>query len=61
MVLLEINLAIVIASAAVFTLVILLLVVMLQIAAKKLVQQGDVKILINGERTITVPAGGTLL
>ena len=61
MLVLEINVAIIIASAAVFTLVILLLVIMLQIAAKSLVQQGDVKIEINGEKTITVPAGGTLL
>jgi len=61
MLLLEINFAVVIASAAVFSLVIVFLVVILQIAAKKLVQQGDVQIVINGERTITVPAGGTLL
>ncbi len=61
MLVLEINFTIIIASAAVFTFVILLLVIMLQIAAKSLVQQGDVNIEINGERTITVPAGGTLL
>jgi len=61
MLVLEINFTIIIASAAVFTFVILLLVIMLQIAAKSLVQQGDVSIEINGERTITVPAGGTLL
>lgn len=61
MLLLEINIAIVIASAAIFTLVILLLVIMLQVAAKKLVQQGDVTVVINGEKTIKAPAGGTLL
>lgn len=61
MVFLEINFMVVLASAAVFTLVVVLLVVMLQIAAKKLVQQGNVKIEINGEKVIEVPAGGTLL
>ncbi|MDL5046986.1 NADH:ubiquinone reductase (Na(+)-transporting) subunit F [Oscillatoria amoena NRMC-F 0135] len=53
--------ATIIASAVVFTLVIVLLVVVLQVAAKKLVQQGDVKIEINGEKTISIPAGGSLL
>ncbi len=53
--------ATIIASAVVFTLVIVLLVVVLQVAAKKLVQQGDVKIEINGEKTINIPAGGSLL
>jgi Na+-transporting NADH:ubiquinone oxidoreductase subunit F len=48
-------------SAVVFTIVILMLVLMLQVAAKRLVQQGDVKIEINGEKTITVAAGSTLL
>ncbi len=48
-------------SALVFTAVILLLVFILQFAAAKLVQQGDVNIEINGEKTITVSAGGTLL
>ena len=38
-----------------------MLVLMLQVAAKRLVQQGDVKIEINGEKTITVAAGSTLL
>lgn len=59
--LLAINPAVIAASAIVFTLVIILLVVLLQFAAKKLVQQGDVQIEINGEKTISVPAGGTLL
>lgn len=48
-------------SAVVFTIVILLLVLMLQVAAKRLVQQGDVTIEINGEKKITVPAGSSLL
>lgn len=59
--LLAINPTVILASAVVFTLVIILLVVVLQVAAKKLVQQGDVKIEINGEKTISIPAGGTLL
>lgn len=58
---LSINLTVIIASALVFTLVVLLLVLMLQAAAKKLVQQGDIQIKINGEKTITVPAGTNLL
>ncbi len=48
-------------GALVFSGIILLLVFMLQIAAKKLVQQGDVKIELNGEKTLEVPAGSTLL
>lgn len=48
-------------SAIVFTVIILLLVLMLQVAAKRLVQQGDVTIEINGEKKITVPAGSSLL
>ena len=48
-------------GALVFSGIILLLVFMLQIAAKKLVQQGDVKIELNGEKTLQVPAGSTLL
>lgn len=59
--LLAIDPTIIVASAVVFTLVIILLVVVLQVAAKKLVQQGDVKIEINGEKTISIPAGSSLL
>ncbi len=59
--LLAIDPTIIVSSAVVFTLVIILLVVVLQVAAKKLVQQGDVKIEINGEKTINIPAGGSLL
>jgi len=61
MILLKIDPTILLLSAVVFTGVILFLVFMLQFAASKLVQQGDVKIEINGEKTITVSAGGTLL
>jgi len=61
MILLKIDPTILLLSAVVFTVVILFLVFMLQFAAFKLVQQGDVNIEINGEKTITVAAGGTLL
>ncbi|MFY0644560.1 MAG: NADH:ubiquinone reductase (Na(+)-transporting) subunit F [Bacteroidia bacterium] len=58
---LEINVSVIIAAAAVFTVVIFFLVLMLQVAAKRLVKQGNVKLNINGERHVEVPAGGTLL
>lgn len=58
---LEINFSVIIAAAAVFTVVILFLVLMLQVAAKRLVKQGNVTLNINGERTVEVSAGGTLL
>lgn len=61
MVILAIDPSVVIASAVIFTAVILLLVLLLQFAAKKLVQQGDVKIEVNGEKVITTGAGGSLL
>ncbi|WP_285259665.1 NADH:ubiquinone reductase (Na(+)-transporting) subunit F [Halopseudomonas bauzanensis] len=44
-----------------FTAIVLALVVMILIARSKLVSSGDVSIEINGERTITVPAGDKLL
>ena len=43
-----------------FTAIVLALVIILA-ARAKLVSSGDVSIEINGERTITVPAGGKLL
>ncbi len=61
MILLAIDPQVVIWSGVVFTGVILVLVLILQFAAQKLVKQGQVSITINGERTISVPAGGTLL
>ena len=48
-------------GAGIFSVVIIVLVLMLQVAAKKLVQQGDVNIELNGEKTLEVPAGTTLL
>ncbi len=44
-----------------FTAIVLTLVAVILIARSKLVTSGDVSIEINGERTITVPAGGKLL
>ncbi len=44
-----------------FTFVVLALVVVILVAQSKLVSSGDVQILINDEKTITVPAGGKLL
>lgn len=58
------HLGTVVASAVVaFTLVILLLVVILLYARSKLVQTGDVRIIINGdeENPVITPAGSTLL
>jgi Na+-transporting NADH:ubiquinone oxidoreductase subunit F len=54
---------IVISSIVVFTSVILALVYLLSVAAKKLLPQGDVKILINGdeEKSPTLRPGGSLL
>ena len=54
---------IVISSIVVFTTVILILVYLLSVAEKKLLPQGDVRILINGdeEKSPTLKPGGTLL
>ena len=44
-----------------FTAIVLALVVTILLARFRLVSTGDVSILVNGEKTITVPAGGKLL
>ena len=44
-----------------FTVIVLALVAVILIARSKLVSSGDVTIDINGEKTLTVPAGGKLL
>lgn len=49
------------ASIVAFTLIILALVFVLLFAQAKLVNSGDVKITINGDKVFTVPAGTTLL
>ncbi|MFA5679298.1 MAG: NADH:ubiquinone reductase (Na(+)-transporting) subunit F [Pseudomonas sp.] len=46
---------------AMFTCIVLALVVIILLARTRLVSSGDVNIEINGEKTITVPAGGKLL
>jgi Na+-transporting NADH:ubiquinone oxidoreductase subunit F len=44
-----------------FTVIVLVLVVIILSARSKLVSSGDVNIVVNGEKTLTVPAGGKLL
>ena len=44
-----------------FTMIVLTLVSIIVFARSKLVSSGDVSITINGEKTVTVPAGGKLL
>lgn len=61
MTILDINIAVVITAAAVFTLVTGLLILMLQVAANRLIKQGNVHIMVNDEKDIEVSAGGTLL
>ncbi|MCC8145689.1 MAG: NADH:ubiquinone reductase (Na(+)-transporting) subunit F [Bacteroidales bacterium] len=51
----------IVASVAVFLIVILLLVAVLLFAKNKLTPSGDVKIVINDEKEIETPMGGTLL
>ncbi|MFT5915369.1 MAG: Na+-transporting NADH:ubiquinone oxidoreductase subunit F, partial [Bacteroidia bacterium] len=57
------TLTVVISALAAFTLIILLLVSILLFARSKLVQSGDVQIIINGDEANPriVPAGSTLL
>ena len=53
--------SVVLSSVAVFLVVILVLVAMLLLARKKLVPQGKVKLQINGEKTLEVDTGSSLL
>jgi Na+-transporting NADH:ubiquinone oxidoreductase subunit F len=55
--------AVIISAIVAFSIVILLLVLILLFAQSKLVQSGDVNIIINGDKdnSIVTPAGGTLL
>ena len=48
-------------GVALFTLIVLALVTIILAARSKLVSTGDVQITINGEKTVSVPAGGKLL
>ena len=58
-----IDLTTIAGGVALFTVVVMLLVTVILLARSKLVSSGDVHIEINGDpqRTVTVPAGGTLL
>ncbi len=51
----------IILGVVMFTVVVLVLVAVILSARSKLVNSGDVSIEINGEKTITVPAGGKLM
>lgn len=55
------NTTVIITSVIVFLIVILLLVVILLVAKRWLVASGNVKVTINGEKEVNVPAGGSLL
>ena len=51
----------IITSVVVFLIIILILVVIILVAKSKLLPSGDVKIVINDDNELEVPAGGTLL
>ncbi len=53
--------SVVLSSVAVFLVVILILVAVLLLARKKLVPQGKVRLQINGEKTLEVDTGSSLL
>src|SRR5690606_33403983 len=57
----SVSLLTIAAGVAVFTLIVLLLVVLILFAKSRLVPSGDVKITVNEQKTITVPRGGKLL
>jgi len=51
----------IILGVAMFTVIVLALVAVILVARSRLVNTGDVNIVVNGEKTLTVPAGGKLL
>lgn len=51
----------IILGVAMFTIIVLALVAVILAARSRLVNTGDVNILVNGEKSLTVPAGGKLL
>ncbi len=55
------NTEIILIGVGMFTAIVLTLVAVILFARSRLVSSGDVSIEINGEKTITVPAGGKLL
>ena len=48
-------------GVSMFTIIVLALVAVILLARSQLVASGNVDVLINGERTISVPTGGKLL
>jgi Na+-transporting NADH:ubiquinone oxidoreductase subunit F len=52
---------VIIAGVVMFTLVVLALVAIIMVARKQLVPSGNVKIVVNEQKTLSVPAGGKLL
>ena len=61
MVILAIDTTALLTSLVVFLTVIILLVIVLLVAKRYLVASGDVKVTLNGEKELNVPAGGSLL
>lgn len=57
----ELSTMTIISGVAMFTVIVLMLVAVILAARKQLVSTGDVTINVNGEKSITVPAGGKLL
>lgn len=53
--------SLILTSVGIFTTVVVALVGLILVARKSLVAQGDVKIMVNGQKEIVVPAGGKLM
>ena len=51
----------IILGVVMFTIIVIALVAVILVARSRLVNTGDVNIVVNGEKTLTVPAGGKLL
>ncbi|MCH5378282.1 MAG: 2Fe-2S iron-sulfur cluster-binding protein, partial [Planctomycetes bacterium] len=51
----------IILGVAMFTIIVLALVVLILVARSRLVATGDIQVLVNEQKTLTVPAGGKLL
>ena len=59
--LLAINTMVTVTSLCVFLIVVILLVVILLVAKRYLVASGNVKVTMNGEKTLEIASGGSLL
>ena len=57
----DISTLTIVSGVAMFTLIVVMLVMVILAARKQLVNTGDVSINVNGEKNIRVPAGGKLL